>query len=200
MPTQPQKPATPGADQPRAADAPPSGRGAVPARQSGGRRRKRKSRYGTQLQEKQNLKEMFGIREEQLKRYYREARRATGETGPEIVVLVERRLDNAIYRAGFAQTRAQARQMATHRFFAVNGRAVDIPSHSLRPGDVVAIRENKKKASYFTNFEKRLQHTRPPSWITITPKEHSFRIETLPTYEEANVGVDMRSIVEYFAR
>ncbi len=212
MATQPQKPAAPGTKPGLSASA-PAGRGGDPAREVGrpgrqtggpgrqtGRRPRRKSRYGVQLQEKQDLKQMFGIREEQLKRYYKEARRHTGQTGPEIVVLLERRLDNAIYRAGFAQTRPQARQMATHRLFTVNGRPVDIPSHLLRPGDIVMVRPSKKKASYFTNFEKRLQNMRPPSWITLAPKEYAFRVETLPTYEEANVGVDMRSIVEYFAR
>ncbi len=164
------------------------------------KRRRSRSRYGTQLQEKQDLKGIFGIREEQMKRYYKMARLGTGETGPNIVTILERRLDSAIFRAGFAQTRAQARQMATHRFFTVNGKPTDVPSYLLKTGDVVSVRESKKKSGHFSNFEKRMQATRTPSWITIIPKEFSFKVEALPTHQEANLGIDMRAVVEYFAR
>ncbi len=169
-------------------------------RQQQQKRRKRKSRYGGQLQEKQDLKKLFGIREEQLKRYYREARSNVSETGPTLISLLERRLDNAIFRAGFADTRAQARQMSTHRLFAINGRSVDVPSQQLRPGDVVTVREGKRKKSYFTNFDKKLQNVNPPSWIELSPEAYSFTIKALPTVEEANLGVDIRAIVEFFAR
>ncbi|MEX1111962.1 MAG: 30S ribosomal protein S4 [Candidatus Andersenbacteria bacterium] len=165
-----------------------------------GKRPRRKSQYGTQLQEKQDLKGTFGIREEQLRKYYREAKRAGGQTGDNLVVLLERRLDNAIFRSGFAQTRKQARQMTTHRFFQVNGRSVDIPSYLLRPGDEIAVRQSKQSSAYFTNFEKRVQNARVPSWIELTPKAFSFKVTNLPTAEEAALGVDIRAIVELFAR
>jgi small subunit ribosomal protein S4 len=90
--------------------------------------------------------------------------------------------------------------MATHRFFTVNGRPVDVPSYLLKPGDVVAARESKHNSSYFSNFEKRLQNSRPPSWITLSPKAYSFTVADSPSYEEANLGVDIRAVVEYFAR
>lgn len=163
-------------------------------------RARAKSRYGVQLQEKQNLKEIFGIREEQLRRYFREAHSSKGETGPTLVTLLERRLDNAVYRAGFAETRPQARQMATHRLFMVNGRSVDIPSLLLRPGDVVSIREGKRSKALFSNFQKRLQNARPPSWVEIDPATYSFRITGSPTMEEAALGVDVQAVVELFAR
>ncbi|MBI1833860.1 MAG: 30S ribosomal protein S4 [Candidatus Andersenbacteria bacterium] len=168
--------------------------------QSQQKRRRPRSRYGTQLQEKQQLKEIFGIREGQLKRYFFSARRARGETGPRMISMLESRLDNAIFRAGFAQTRAQARQMASHRFFSVNGHAVNIPSYQLKKGDVVQVRETKKSASYFSNFDKRMQNVRPPSWISLNPAEFGFTITGVPTHEEANLGVDIRAIVEFFAR
>lgn len=168
--------------------------------QSQSRRRRSKSRYGTQLQEKQDLKKTFGIREEQLRRYYREASAQSGETGRSLIELLERRLDNAVFRTGLAQTRSQARQMSTHRFFAVNGRPVDVPSYSLKPGDVVTVRDGKRSKSYFSNFDKRMQNVRTPSWISVNPEEFSFTVTALPTYEEANLGIDIRAIVEFFAR
>lgn len=169
-------------------------------RQQQGRRPRQKSRYGTQLQEKQNLKEMFGIRNSQLRRYHDRALRVKGQTGPMLVSLLERRLDNAIFRSGFAESRPQARQMATHRLFAVNGVAVDVPSYELKVGDVVSVRESKQKKSYFSSFEKRMQNVSTPSWILVNPAEFSFTIKALPSFEEANVGVDIRAVLEFFAQ
>lgn len=163
-------------------------------------RRRRLGRFAQQLQEKQQLKQLFGIREEQLRKYYREAIRARQETGPLLVTFLERRLDNAIFRAGFAQTRPQARQMASHRLFCINGRPVSIPSQRLKKGDVVSVREGKRNASYFVNLDKRLQNVQLPSWLALSPKEFSFTAVSLPSYEESNLGVDIRAIVEYFAR
>ncbi len=165
-----------------------------------GRRRRPRSRYAGQLQEKQLLKSMYNIREEQLKKYYKQARRTGGPTGPNLIVLLERRLDNAVFRSGFAQTRRQARQMTTHGFFTVNNRPVDIPSYAIKPGDIVGIRPGKREASYFSAFEKRMQNIRLPSWILLSPKEYSFSIASLPAHDEANVGADVRAVVEYFAR
>jgi small subunit ribosomal protein S4 len=171
----------------------------APQQQQRGRR-KQVSRYGSQLKEKQDLKKLFGLREEQLKRYYQKALKFRGQTGPTLVSMIERRLDNAVFRAGFAQTRPQARQMSTHRLFAVNGQPVDVPSYSLKVGDVVTVREGKRAKSYFSTFEKRMQNVATPSWILVDPKEFSFKVTSLPSFEEANLGVDIRAIVEFFAR
>ncbi len=171
----------------------------APQQQQRGRR-KQVSRYGSQLKEKQDLKRMFDLREEQLKRYYFRALKFKGQTGPTLISLLERRLDNAIFRSGFAQTRPQARQMATHRLFNVNGQAVDVPSYSLKVGDVVSVRESKRAKSYFSTFEKRMQNVNAPSWVLLDPKEFSFKVTALPSFEEANVGVDIRAVVEFFAR
>ena len=196
-------------DQPAPAPAQPApaapakgGRGGGPGGRPGGpqRRRRQRSRYGTQMEEKQNLKGIFGIREEQLRKYYREAHHDTTETGPQLVTLLERRLDNALYRAGFAPTRQAARQLASHRIVDVNGQPVTVPSLRLKVDDVVAVRESKRGSALFENFAKRLQNVATPSWIALNPKAYSFTVTALPTAEEASVGVDMRAIVEYFAR
>ena len=165
-----------------------------------GRRPKRKSRFGTQLEEKQQLKELYGLREGPLRRYYVEAQRAAAETGPQMISLMERRLDNAVYRAGWAETRKMARQLATHGIFEVNGRRVDVPSYRLRKGDVITIKESKRKKSPFANFEKRMQNVTPPAWLRIAPADFAVTVEGEPTADEAGVGVDIQAIVEYLAR
>lgn len=188
------KPGTPGT-----AAGGPGGRGKKPMGQRGPRQRP-KSRYGQQMAEKQSFKKMFGIREEQLRKYYAEALRSKAQTGQELVALLERRLDNALYRAGFAPTRPAARQLSTHRLFTVNGRPVDVPSYRLKAGDVVSIREGKRSKPIFSNLAKRLQNVNTPSWITTDPENFGFKVNALPSPEEANLGVDVQAIVEFFAR
>ncbi len=163
-------------------------------------RRRNKTRFGTQVSEKKQLKEIYGIREEQLRKYYRDALKNKQQTGPYLVSLLESRLDNAIYRSGFAQTRPQARQMASHSLFAVNGRGVTIPSIRLKKGDVISVKTTKRGKSHFSNFEKRMQNVRPPEWLTINPTEYSFTVIGSPTMEEAGIGVDIRAVIEMFTR
>lgn len=164
------------------------------------RRRRPRTRYGQQMEEKQQLKAIFGVREEQLRRYYKLSRKSRAETGPALIAFLEKRLDNAIFRAGFAETRPQARQMASHRLFTVNGRAVNIPSYQVRVGDVIGIKESKRGKNLFLNFEKRTQNMRPPSWIEIQNQDFAFKIVGEPTVQEAGLGVDIRAVVEMFAR
>lgn len=172
----------------------------MPAPTQQRQRRRQVSRFGEQLLEKQALKEMYGLREEQLKTYYRRALRARGETGPFLIAMLERRLDNSVFRAGMAATRAQARQMVTHGLFSVNGRSSDIPSLQVSVGDVVAVKESKRKKTLFENFEKRMQGARLPAWMELDVKGYGFRVTALPSAEEANIGIDIRAIVELFAR
>jgi len=168
--------------------------------QRSGRRPRNKSQYGQQLEEKQNLKGLYGIREEQLRRYYKQARRSPAETGPMMISLLERRLDNAVYRAGFAGTRKQARQMATHGLFTINGKSTDVPSYRLRKNDMVQIKETKRGAEYFSNFDKRMQNVQTPDWIVIEAKDFGFRVSGEPTVADANTGLQIQSIVEFLAR
>ncbi len=163
-------------------------------------RRRQRTRFGLQMEEKQNLKEIYGLREGQLRRYYAEALKAEEETGPRIIQLLESRLDNALFRAGFAPTRAAARQMASHGIVEVNEHSVNVPSLRLTPGDIVRIKVTKRKSVLFENFVKRLQNVALPSWITLNAEGYSFSVTTLPQAEEAGVGVDIRSVVEFFAR
>ncbi len=164
------------------------------------RRRRQRSRFGTQMEEKQNLKEIYGLREGQLRRYYEEARKSTEETGPRLIQLLELRLDNTLYRAGFTPTRPAGRQMASHGIVEVNGRSVNVPSYRLSIGDVVRVKTGKRKSILFDNFEKRLQNVALPSWIALTPAEFSFKVESTPVASEATLGVDIRSVVEFFSR
>jgi small subunit ribosomal protein S4 len=168
--------------------------------QQSGRRPKPKSRFGTQLEEKQNLKSIYGIRENQLKIYFKAAQKAPDETGPKLIETLEKRLDNAIYRAGIAETRAQARQMSSHSLFEVNGRPVNIPSIQLKIGDKVRVKECKKGKAYFTNFEKKMQNAQVASWLELNIKEFEFKIIKLPTIDEAGIGVSVQEIVELLAR
>lgn len=170
---------------------------------SGGRpaqRRRQRSRFGIQMEEKQNLKEIYGLREQQLRRYYREALTAAEETGPRMIQLLESRLDNALYRAGFCPTRASGRQIASHGLVEVNEKSVNIPSRRLFPSDTVRIKESKRTSVLFDNFVKRLQNATQPSWITLDPEGYAFTVVALPNVEEAGIGVDIRSVVEFFAR
>jgi len=168
--------------------------------QQRGRRPRQRSRYGTQMEEKQNLKKIYGIKEEQLRRYYTEAQRSNEETGKKLITLLEHRLDNALYRAGFAETRPAARQMASHRLVEVNGRPVTIPSLRLQSGDTVTVKESKRKKGLFANFEKRMQNVAPPAWLSLDGGAFSFSITSEADPEEAGLGIDVRAIVEYFAR
>jgi len=172
----------------------------MPAPNQQQRRRKPKSRYGQQLEEKQNLKQIFGVRERQLKNYYKTASDSKEETGPYMISLLERRIDNAVYRSGMAETRPQARQMVSHGLYEVNGRGVDVPSIRLKVGDVISVKESKRKKSLFDNFDKRMQGAQLPSWIELDVKEYEFKITGSPSADEANIGVDIRSVVELFAR
>src|SRR3989344_438204 len=161
----------------------------------------RQSRYSVQLEEKQNLKRGFGLREEQLKRYYREAvAKRDAESGPYLIELLERRLDNALFRAGVAATRPQARQMASHRLITVNGRVVNIPSFRLKAGDVVTVKESKRAKAYFTTYEKRMQNVQPPAWIELDNKNFSFKITGRPVPEEAKLAIDAQAVVELLSR
>lgn len=186
---------------PTPAAAKPPGQPGFGGRGGGPQQRRRpKSRYGTQMAEKQNFKSIFGIREKQLRKYYGHALRSKEETGRKLVVLLESRLDSAVYRVGLATTRRQARQMVSHRLFTVNGRPVNIPSIQLKEGDIVSVHEGKRGKSHFTNFEKKMQNVAPPSWLVLDTEHFGFRVQSLPTTEEANLGVDVDAIVEYFAR
>ncbi|MBI4022307.1 MAG: 30S ribosomal protein S4 [Candidatus Andersenbacteria bacterium] len=159
------------------------------------------TRFGEQSGEKRNLKQIFGLSETQLRRYFRAARSARRkETGHYLLELIERRLDNAVFRAGLAHTRPQARQIVAHGLLAVNGRSVTIPSRLLKIGDVVCVKANKREKSYFTNFAKRMQNVQAPSWLALEVEQFGFRVTGHPVAEEARLGIDSQAVVELLSR
>jgi len=174
-------------------------RGPTPPGQHGNARRRRPSVYSDQLRQKQRLKRYYGVRERQLRRYVREAaRRREGRMGDHLLTLLERRLDNVVYRLGFATTRAQARQFVTHGHVLVDGRKVDIPSYTLRPGQEVAIRAG---SSVIPAVEAALDLSGAmPGWLEADVEARSGRVLREPVRSEIPTPVEEQLIVEYFAR
>jgi small subunit ribosomal protein S4 len=174
-------------------------RGPAPPGQHGRRRQTRPSIYASQLRQKQRLKRYYGLRERQLRRYVREAsRRREGRMGDHLLVLLERRLDNVVYRLGFAGTRAQARQFVTHGHVLVDGRKVDIPSYPLSPGQRVAIRAGSPIVPV---VQAALDLSgRMPVWLEADVDALSGRVLRAPARTEIPTPVEEQLIVEYFAR
>ena len=174
-------------------------RGPTPPGQHGNARRRRPSVYADQLRQKQRLKRYYGVRERQLRRYVREAaRRREGRMGDHLLTLLERRLDNVVYRLGFATTRAQARQFVTHGHVLVDGRKVDVPSYTLRPGQEVAIRAG---SPIIPAVEAALDLSGAmPGWLEADVEARSGRVLREPARGEIPTPVEEQLIVEYFAR
>ena len=174
-------------------------RGPTPPGQHGNARRRRPSVYSDQLRQKQRLKRYYGVRERQLRRYVREAaRRREGRMGDHLLTLLERRLDNVVYRLGFATTRAQARQFITHGHVLVDGRKVDIPSYTLRPGQELAIRAG---SPVIPAVEAALDLSGAmPGWLEADVEARSGRVLREPVRREIPTPVEEQLIVEYFAR
>lgn len=163
-------------------------------------RRSRPSDYGLQLREKQKLRRIYGVLERQFRRYFAIAQRARGMTGALLLILLERRLDNVVYRLGFASSRAQARQLVRHGHFEVNGRKVDIPSYQVKPGDVIRVRDSSREKDYFKEIAERLEGHRPPPWLLLNPQDLSGQVLRLPVREEIDTRVQEHLIVEFYSR
>ena len=174
-------------------------RGPTPPGQHGAARRRRPSVYADQLRQKQRLKRYYGVRERQLRRYVRDAaRRREGRMGDHLLTTLERRLDNVVYRLGFATTRAQARQFVTHGHLLVDGRKVDIPSFTLRPGQEVSIRAG---SPVVPAVEAALDLSGAmPGWLEADVEARSGRVLREPARSEIPTPVEEQLIVEYFAR
>jgi small subunit ribosomal protein S4 len=163
-------------------------------------RRRRPSDYQRQLREKQKVRRIYGVLERQFRRYFREAERQPGLTGENLLVLLERRLDNVVYRLGFADSRAQARQLVQHGHFTVNGRRTTIPSYLVRPGDVVAVREGSRKRTYFKDRAQVLDAQRVPRWLSLEPETLSARVVGMPEREDVDIPISEQLVVEYYSR
>ena len=160
------------------------------------------SLYLTQLREKQKVRRLYGLLEKQFAKLMKEAAKTDGLTGENLLQVLERRADNAVYRAGFATTRRQARQLVSHGHFTLNGRRIDIPSIRLKPGDVLEVRSKSQKSEYFKNLDNIVasSSTTPLSWLKSDPKKMQIEITGLPKREEAEAGINEQLIVEYYSR
>lgn len=165
-----------------------------------GQFRRKESDYGTQLREKQKVRRLYGVFERQFRRYFQEAQRQKGLTGVNLLVLLESRLDNVIYRLGFAASRPQARQLVSHGHFDLNGRKTNIPSCLVSEGDIITVRESSKKTSYFKEVAKSLDEGRVPGWLSLNATELSGRVVSIPMREHIDVTLNEQLIVEYYSR
>ena len=170
-------------------------------RNPGGKRRTKKSEYGTQLTEKQKVKFVYGILEKQFRMYYEKAERMNGNTGEILLSLVERRLDNVVYRLGFAKTRRDARQLVSHNHFTVNGKRVNIPSYQVKAGDVIEVVESSRSS---VKFSKLLGEEAPvvllPSWLERDKNALKGTVTKLPVREDIDVPIAEHLIVELYSK
>jgi len=165
-----------------------------------GRTRAKLSDYGLRLREKQKLKRIYRLTETQFKRYFKEAERQKGVTGTNFLILLERRLDNVVYRLGFAQSRAQARQLVRHGHFLVNGKPVDIPSYLLKPGDTVVVHEKSRNIAVINEALEALPRRGVPPWLELRKEHYEGVFKTFPTREEIDIPVQEQLIVEFYSK
>lgn len=165
-----------------------------------GQGRQKVSKYGLQLREKQKAKRIYGVLESQFRRYFARAEKERGITGENLLRLLERRLDNAVFRLGMASSRSQARQLVRHGHFSVNGRRVDIPSYLVKPGDVIAVRERSKKMPLFQGLAESLQGRSVPDWLELDAENLQGRVVALPTREHIDIPLEEHLIVELYSR
>lgn len=173
----------------------------IPGQHSGGRQNK-PSLYATQLREKQKVRRIYGLLEKQFARLMKEASRRPGLAGENLLQLLELRIDNAVYRAGFATSRRAARQLVGHGHFMLNGKRVDIPSIRLKEGDVLTVRPKSASSGYFSQLSDVIGNSiqGPLSWLKSDPKKMSIQITSLPKREEAEADINEQLIVEYYSR
>jgi small subunit ribosomal protein S4 len=163
-------------------------------------RRRRASNFAVQLREKQKARRIYGLLERQFRRYFHEAERLEGLTGENLLMLLETRLDNVVYRMGFADSRAQARQLVGHGHFTVNGRKTNIPSFAVSVDDVVAVRPESRRKTYFKTRKELLDGVAPPSWLSLDEEDLSGRVLSMPAREDIEVPVEEQLIVEFYSR
>lgn len=170
------------------------------AANAGFARRRRMSEHGTQLREKQKARYVYGTLERQFSNYMDEATRASGVTGDRLMQLLERRLDNVVYRLAFGDSRNQSRQLINHGHFEVNGRRVDIPSFMVKPGDVVSWREQSRSNNYFKTMKETLPKRTVPGWLQLNAENATGTVAALPAPSEIDTKVDTRMIVEFYSK
>jgi small subunit ribosomal protein S4 len=165
-----------------------------------GQRRSKLSDYGLQLREKQKVKRMYGVLEKQFRGYFEKAERQKGVTGTNLLVLLERRLDNVVYRLGFANSRAQARLMVRHGLVMVNGRKVSLPSFLVKKGDVIQVTEKRRNLPMIRDALEAVARRGLPAWIDLVKEEAMGRIIMLPTREDVTMPIQEHLIVELYSK
>lgn len=176
-------------------------RSSVPGEAGTRQNRNKPSQYNLQLREKQKVKRLYGLLEKQFSNLMKEATRKEGQSGEVLLQLLERRADNAVYRAGLAPSRRAARQLMTHGHFMLNGRRVDIPSIRLSAGDVLVLRDHSKSNEYFKKLDDiSPEPTAIPGWLKVNRKKFEISITGLPAREEAEPDINEQLIVEYYSR
>lgn len=171
----------------------------VPPGQHGRSRRAKMQGYGIQLREKQKVKRIYGVLEDQFRRYFESAERTRGITGETLLQLLERRLDSAVYRMGFATSRAQGRQLVRHGHFLVNGKKVDIPSYSLKAGDMVSVRETSRQNTSILHAQEEVKGRGIPEWLSIDA-DLAGKVVSIPTREQIGLPVQEQLIVELYSK
>ena len=165
-----------------------------------GQRRGRLSEYGTQLREKQKVRRMYGILERQFAGYYKEAARRKGATGENLLQLLESRLDNVVYRMGFGSTRAESRQLVSHKAITVNGQIVNIPSFQVKAGDVVAVREKAKKQVRIQEALGLAAQIGMPSWVAVDATKMEGVFKNMPDRSELTGDINEQLVVEFYSK
>ncbi len=165
-----------------------------------GQARPRISEYSTQLREKQKIKRIYGLLEQQFRKYFHKAERMKGVTGENLLVLLERRLDNVVYRLGFASSRRQARQLVNHRHFLVNGRIVDVSNYWVKPGDVVEVRQASRELMHLQKALASVETRGFPAWLELDKAQYRGKLRALPTKEDIALPVNEQLVVELYSR
>lgn len=161
---------------------------------------RRASDYSVQLREKQKVRRIYGVMERQFRRYFKQAQRSPGLTGANLMIILERRLDNVVYRLGFADSRAQARQLVCHGHFDVKGRKTDIPSFLCKPGDEIRVRSRSLGNVYFKDRARILGQRPVPGWLNLNPEQMSGKALSIPTREEIDTRLKDQLVVGYYSR
>lgn len=176
-------------------------RSGPPGQQGGRNQRNKASQYSLQLREKQKVKRLYGLLERQFAKLMEEASRKHGKSGELLLQFLERRADNAVYRAGFAPSRRAARQLVTHGHFLLNGRRVDVPSIRLTAGDVLTLRDHSKQNDYFKKIDDiSPSPSETPGWLKVNRKKFEISVTGLPDRAEAEPDINEQLIVEYYSR
>jgi small subunit ribosomal protein S4 len=175
-------------------------RRSYPPGQHGERRGRKISDYGVQLREKQKVKRMYGLSEKQFHLFFERAERYRGITGTNLLVLLERRLDNVVYRLGFANSRAQGRQFVLHNHFLVNGKKVNIPSFLVKKGDAIEVKEKSRKVSAITDSLEAVVRRGIPQWLELEKENHKGVVNGFPVREDITMPIQEQLIVELYSK